>query len=139
MHCGMLSGSMPQSKREKTLEAFRNGDISVVVATDVAGRGLHVEGIELVVNYNIPHDAEDYVHRIGRTGRAGAEGVSVSFACESDSFYIPDIEELMGRTLDCERPPEEWLEQPPEQRKRRRSSRRRGGRGRGGQRGKKQN
>jgi ATP-dependent RNA helicase RhlB len=111
--CGMLSGALPQQKRERTLEAFRENKINILVATDVAGRGLHIDGVSHVINYNVPHEAEDYVHRIGRTGRAGASGVSISFACETDSFYIPAIEEYIGREIECEVPEEEWLEKPP--------------------------
>ncbi|MBT7313202.1 MAG: ATP-dependent RNA helicase RhlB, partial [Halieaceae bacterium] len=77
----------------------------VLVATDVAGRGIHVEGISHVVNYNLPEDPEDYVHRIGRTGRAGATGVSISFASEDDAFLLPDIEALLGHSLACISPP----------------------------------
>ena len=84
----------------------------VLVATDVAARGLHVEGISHVVNYSLPLDPEDYVHRIGRTGRAGASGISVSFATEEDSFQIPDIEEFLGRSLQCQHPDDAWLTLP---------------------------
>lgn len=108
----LLSGALTQKVREKTLEAFKKGQIKVLVATDVAGRGLHVEGISHVINYNMPTDPEDYVHRIGRTGRAGAKGISISFACEDDSFYIPDIEKYIGRHLCCINPQEEWLKMP---------------------------
>ncbi|MBL6820857.1 MAG: ATP-dependent RNA helicase RhlB [Luminiphilus sp.] len=105
VHCGMLSGEVTQAKRTKTLENFRSGRSKVLVATDVAGRGIHVEGISHVVNYNLPEDPEDYVHRIGRTGRAGAKGVSVSFASEDDAFLLPDIEGLLGHPLACMSPP----------------------------------
>ena len=115
LNSGLLSGEVDQKERIKTLERFREGEIRVLVATDVAGRGLHVEGISHVVNYNLPHSPEDYVHRIGRTGRAGATGTSVSFACEYDSFQLPGIEELLGHELPCQRPPEDWLTLPPPQ------------------------
>jgi len=105
VHCGMLSGEITQAKRTKTLENFKSGRSKVLVATDVAGRGIHVEGISHVVNYNLPEDPEDYVHRIGRTGRAGAKGVSVSFASEDDAFLLPDIEALLGHSLACMSPP----------------------------------
>lgn len=108
----MLTGEVSQQKRVKTLEAFRNGRIKVLVATDVAGRGIHVDGVSHVINYNLPEDPEDYVHRIGRTGRAGAEGVSYSFACESDSFMLPEIEELIGQRLECIQPDENLLKRP---------------------------
>ncbi len=107
--CAMLSGEVSQQQRMKTLDDFKNGKIRVLVATDVAGRGLHIEGISHVINYNLPEDAEDYVHRIGRTGRAGASGISVSFADEEESFYLPAIEEYMGRKLSCVYPEEELL------------------------------
>lgn len=106
IRCGMLSGEIPQQKRSKTLELFKTGKIKVMVATDVAGRGIHIDDISHVVNYNLPEDPEDYVHRIGRTGRAGAKGVSISLACEDDAFMLPAIEELLGQKLKCERPPE---------------------------------
>lgn len=109
---GLLSGDVSQTSRIKTLEAFRNGQIRVLVATDVAGRGLHVEDISHVVNYNMPLNADDYVHRIGRTGRAGATGISVSFADEMDAQQIPAIEEYMGRSLTCVYPEEPLLTEP---------------------------
>ncbi len=106
LNCGMLSGEISQARRTRTLENFKSGKTRVLVATDVAGRGIHVEGISHVVNYNLPEDPEDYVHRIGRTGRAGARGVSISFASEDDAFLIPDIEALLGHSLACIAPPD---------------------------------
>ena len=106
---GILSGEIPQAKRTRTLEQFKTGAIKVLVATDVAGRGIHVEGVSHVVNYNLPEDPEDYVHRIGRTGRAGATGTSISFASEDDAFLLPDLEALLGSRLECTHPPEELL------------------------------
>lgn len=111
---GLLAGDVPQKKRIRTLEDFRSGDIAVLVATDVAGRGLHIEDISHVVNYNLPEDPEDYVHRIGRTGRAGSEGISITLACESDSFMLPNIEALLGASLQCEHPSEILLQEIPE-------------------------
>lgn len=105
----MMSGEIPQHKRIKTLENFRTGKIQVLVATDVAGRGIHIDGVDLVVNYQLPEDSDDYVHRIGRTGRAGASGSSICFACEDDSFLIPDIESQTGVKLDCVHPDAELL------------------------------
>ena len=110
---GLLSGDIDQRKRIVTLEAFREGKIRVLVATDVAARGLHIEAISHVINYNLPQDPEDYIHRIGRTGRAGATGTSVSFATEDDSYSIPDIEKLLGRKLPCVYPAEGWTTPPP--------------------------
>ncbi|MCP4669508.1 MAG: ATP-dependent RNA helicase RhlB, partial [Deltaproteobacteria bacterium] len=116
MNCEFLSGEVPQRKRIRILENFKKGKIRVLVATDVAGRGIHVEGISHVINYTLPHDPEDYVHRIGRTGRAGVSGTSVSFACEEDSFFIPDIEEFTGQKLNCTTPDDDWLVLPPKPR-----------------------
>jgi ATP-dependent RNA helicase RhlB len=106
---GILSGEVPQNKRTRTLEDFKSGAIKVLVATDVAGRGIHVDGVSHVVNYNLPEDPEDYVHRIGRTGRAGASGTSISFASEDDAFLLPDIEQLLGSRLECTHPPGDLL------------------------------
>lgn len=113
VNCAMISGEIDQNKRIKTLEDFRSGKIRVMVATDVAGRGLHIEGVSHVINYTLPNDPEDYVHRIGRTGRAGALGTSISFACEEDSFHLPDIEALLGHELPCTHPNQTWLTLPP--------------------------
>jgi len=99
IHCGLLSGDVSQAQRGKTLEAFRNGKFKVLVATDVAARGLHIEGVSHVVNYSLPMDPQDYVHRIGRTGRAGASGISVSFATETEAYQLPEIEKYIGRKL----------------------------------------
>ncbi len=111
--CAMLSGEVPQNKRTKTLEDFRNGKIRVLVATDVAGRGIHIDGVSHVINYTLPYESEDYVHRIGRTGRAGASGISISFACEEGSFYIPEIEAFIGAKLPCTTPEPELLKPAP--------------------------
>ena len=105
----LLSGEVAQVKRVKTLERFRSGDTPILVATDVAGRGIHVDGVSHVFNYDLPEELEDYVHRIGRTGRAGATGISISFASEDDAFIIPDLEEMLGKRLDCEPTPSELL------------------------------
>ena len=100
----LLSGEVPQHKRIKTLDQFKNGQIEILVATDVAGRGIHVDGVSHVFNYNLPEDPEDYVHRIGRTGRADETGISISFACEDDAFLLPEIEKYIGMKLNCEYP-----------------------------------
>ncbi len=99
-----LAGDVPQRKRLATLNRFKEGKIRYVVATDVAGRGIHVEGISHVINYDLPEDAEDYVHRIGRTGRAGAQGISISFVAEDDAFNLPDIEAFLGEPVACTQP-----------------------------------
>lgn len=123
--CDLLSGDVKQNRRIKALEDFRSGKIRVLIATDVAGRGLHVDDISHVVNYHLPLDPDAYVHRIGRTGRAGASGVSISFATEQDSFQIPGIEEYLGRELRCEYPDDELLQPLPEPQKKAASAPRR--------------
>ncbi len=109
INCAELSGDIPQHQRIQRLDQFKAGKFRVLVATDVAGRGLHIEGMDHVINFMLPHDPEDYVHRIGRTGRAGAAGTSISFADEEEAFYLPPIEEYMGRKLSCIQPDEDWL------------------------------
>ena len=97
--CGLLSGDVRQNKRQKILADFTAGAIPVLIATDVAARGLHIEGVTHVFNYDLPQQAEDYVHRIGRTARAGTAGVAVSFACENYSFSLPEIQEYIGQSI----------------------------------------
>ncbi len=113
IECEILSGAVDQKKRMRVLDDFRSGKLRIVVATDVAGRGLHVDNIDHVVNFDLPYEAEDYVHRIGRTGRAGAEGTAVSFACEDESFGIPEIEKYMGETMSCKYPEDVLLRALP--------------------------
>ena len=114
INCGLLSGEIPQNKRIRTLGEFKSGKLPVLVATDVAGRGLHIEDVSHVVNYTLPEEPEDYVHRIGRTGRAGAVGTSISFACEEDSFLLPGIEEKLGQKLECIHPDGALLTKAPD-------------------------
>ena len=109
---GILSGDVPQNRRMKALESFKNGALKVMVATDVAGRGIHVDGVSHVINYTLPEEPEDYVHRIGRTGRAGKTGTSISFACEDDAFRLEPIEKLLETKLKCVMPEESLLEKP---------------------------
>ena len=109
--CSVLSGDIAQDKRFKVLNDFKNGNINLLVATDVAARGLHVKDISHVINYDLPQEPEHYIHRIGRTGRAGATGTSISFADEMSSFFIPNIEEVLGHKIECEYPSES-LEKP---------------------------
>lgn len=116
----LLSGEVAQNKRLRTLDKFKDGSIKALVATDVAGRGIHVTGVTHVFNYNLPENAEDYVHRIGRTGRAGETGVSISFASEDDAFSLPAIESYIGQKLACTIPEEGLmaaLEKPAIERK----------------------
>jgi len=97
--CAVLSGDVPQKKRERLLQAFKDGKVHVLVATDVAARGLHISNVSHVINFDLPQDAEDYVHRIGRTARAGASGQAHSFACERYAFSLADIETYIGHKL----------------------------------------
>ena len=94
-----LSGDIPQKKREKIIKDFQSGAINIVVATDVAARGLHIPDITHVFNYDLPQVAEDYVHRIGRTARAGASGTAISFACEEYVYSLPEIEHYIHNKL----------------------------------------
>lgn len=96
---GVLSGDVPQKKRESLLNKFQKGQLEILVATDVAARGLHIDGVSHVYNYDLPFDAEDYVHRIGRTARLGAEGDAISFACERYAMSLPDIEAYIEQKL----------------------------------------
>ncbi|GAC1331231.1 MAG: hypothetical protein NVS1B6_06140 [Steroidobacteraceae bacterium] len=94
-----ISGDVPQTKRLKMMRDFHNGDIAVLIATDVASRGLHIPDVSHVFNFDLPNDAEDYVHRIGRTARAGAEGDAISFGCEEYAISLPDIESYIGHQI----------------------------------------
>lgn len=96
---GVLSGDVPQKKRERLLQQFKDGEITILVATDVAARGLHIPDVSHVINFDLPQDPEDYVHRVGRTARAGASGDAISFACETYAFSLMDIEEYIGRKI----------------------------------------
>ena len=99
---GVLSGDVPQKKRESLLKKFQAGQLELLVATDVAARGLHIDGVSHVYNYDLPFDAEDYVHRIGRTARLGAEGDAISFACERYAMSLPDIEAYIEQKIPSE-------------------------------------
>jgi ATP-dependent RNA helicase RhlB len=96
---GLLTGDIAQNKRLRLLDELASDTIEVLIATDVAARGLHIPDVTHVFNYDLPDDKEDYVHRIGRTARAGAEGVAISFACEDNAFNLPAIETYIGHQL----------------------------------------
>lgn len=91
-----ISGDVPQKKRMKMLERFQAGELAVLIGTDVASRGLHIPDVQCVINYDLPQDSEDYVHRIGRTARAGAAGDAISFGCETYAMSLPEIEDYIG-------------------------------------------
>ena len=99
---GMLSGEVPQKQRLKLLDRFTSGDLPILVATDVAARGLHIPEVSHVINYDLPQDPEDYVHRVGRTARVGADGDAVSFACERYVFSLTEIENFIGKQIPVE-------------------------------------
>ncbi|NVJ50357.1 MAG: ATP-dependent RNA helicase RhlB [Gammaproteobacteria bacterium] len=96
---GLLTGDVPQKKRMALLDKFKTDELPALIATDVAARGLHIDDVTHVINYDLPEDAEDYVHRIGRTARAGAEGDAISFACEDSAFALPAIEEYIEHEI----------------------------------------
>jgi ATP-dependent RNA helicase RhlB len=96
---GVLSGDVPQKKRESLLARFVKGELTMLVATDVAARGLHIPAVSHVFNFDLPMDAEDYVHRIGRTARLGAEGDAISFACDEYAISLPDIEAYIEQKI----------------------------------------
>ncbi|MDQ7090274.1 MAG: DEAD/DEAH box helicase [Methylococcales bacterium] len=95
----VLSGDVPQDKRQKLLASFQENKLNLMIATDVAARGLHIADVSHVINYDLPQDAEDYVHRIGRTARFGAKGEAISFVCEEYAYYMPDIEDFIAQKI----------------------------------------
>jgi len=99
VHAKAISGDVPQKKRQRLLLAFQSGDLPVLIGTDVASRGLHIPDVQCVINYDLPQDSEDYVHRIGRTARAGASGDAISFGCETYAVSLPDIEDFIGHKI----------------------------------------
>jgi ATP-dependent RNA helicase RhlB len=108
----VLSGDVPQKKRLRLLERFQAGELPVLVATDVAARGLHIADVTHVFNFDLPQDAEDYVHRIGRTARAGAKGAAVSFACEEFVFSLEEIHAYIGTDIPVEAVTDEMIVKP---------------------------
>ncbi|HTX24623.1 MAG TPA: DEAD/DEAH box helicase [Steroidobacteraceae bacterium] len=111
-HAQAISGDVPQTKRLQFLRDFHNGDLAVLIATDVASRGLHIPDVSHVFNFDLPQDPADYVHRIGRTARAGAEGDAISFACEEFAVSLPDIEQYLGHKIPAAAIAPELLSQP---------------------------
>ncbi len=135
-NAAVLSGDVPQSARLRLLADFTEGRLPIMVATDVAARGLHIPDVSHVFNYDLPQNAEDYVHRIGRTARAGATGDAISFACEKYVFSLPEIEAYIGHkiptavmTPDLLPPLERPVEQASDRYKDREHRRDKGGRG----------
>ncbi|MBS3954551.1 MAG: DEAD/DEAH box helicase [Methylomicrobium sp.] len=95
----VLSGDVPQEKRQRLLGDFQENKLQLLIATDVAARGLHITDVSHVINYDLPQDAEDYVHRIGRTARFGASGEAISFICEEYAYSMPDIETFINQKV----------------------------------------
>ncbi len=121
----VLSGDVRQKKRESLLASFKKGEIDILVVTDVAARGLHLPDVSHVFNFDLPQDAEDYVHRIGRTARLGNEGDAISFACENYAHHLPAIEDYIGHPIESESISEDMLPEliRPKRRPRREKSR----------------
>jgi ATP-dependent RNA helicase RhlE len=123
-----IHGNKSQNARQQALAAFRRNKVQVLVATDVAARGIDVDGITHVVNFDLPDEPENYVHRIGRTGRAGAEGTAISFCSVSERHDLWAIERLIGKKVPvANQQPSEQRQHPQTDRKRSRKSRRRRG------------
>jgi ATP-dependent RNA helicase RhlB len=121
-----ITGDLPQRQRFKLMERFKDGQIKILLATDVASRGIHVEDISHVINYDLPQDAENYIHRIGRTARAGKDGKAISLACEEYVQHLEPIEEILGYKLPVVWPEDDWFMEDrsrPEDRERRRFGR----------------
>lgn len=123
----LLTGDVPQKKRQSLLRRFTNGELKIMVATDVAARGLHIPDVSHVINFDLPQDAEDYVHRIGRTARAGAKGDAISFACDEYVFSLPEIEEYVAHKITVQQISAEMLPKPQPPLKIERKPRRQGG------------
>ncbi len=112
LEADLLSGDIPQNKRQHLLERFQRGELPILVATDVAARGLHIPEVSHVINFDLPQDSEDYVHRIGRTARIGASGDAISFACEEYVFSLPDIEAFIEQKIPAQPVTEVLLVEP---------------------------
>jgi ATP-dependent RNA helicase RhlB len=105
-----ITGTVHQKKRLKIMQEFKAGEVKILVATDVASRGIHVEDIDIVINYDIPQDPEDYVHRIGRTGRVGKSGKAIMLACETYVYYLEPVEKFIGEKIKVEWAQDDWYE-----------------------------
>ena len=106
-----ITGDLPQEKRFKLMERFKEGKIKMLIATDVASRGIHVEDISHVINFDLPQDPENYVHRIGRTARAGKTGKSIAFACEAYVFHLEPLEALLNAKIPVVWPEDDWFKE----------------------------
>jgi ATP-dependent RNA helicase RhlB len=101
-----ITGTVDQKKRLRIMQRFKAGEVQILIATDVASRGIHVDDIDLVINYDVPQDPEDYVHRIGRTGRLGKAGKAILLACEKYVYHLEAVEQFIGEKIK-----QEWAEE----------------------------
>ena len=133
INAAAISGDVPQNKRLRMLREFQAGELHVLIGTDVASRGLHIPDVQYVINYDLPQDAEDYVHRIGRTARAGAQGDAISFGCETYAIALPEIEDYIGHKIPVANYDSSILPEltKPKRRPRKKTPQRRGGSGGG--------
>ena len=99
LNVGEMHSDLEQNKREEILHEFRNGKVNILVATDIVARGIDIDDIRLVINYDVPHDNEDYVHRIGRTARANNDGCAITFVSESEQTKFAQIEKFLDKTI----------------------------------------
>ena len=136
LNVGEMHSDLDQAQRDVVMREFKNGRIDILVATDIVSRGIDIDDIRLVINYDAPRDCEDYVHRIGRTARAGAEGRAITFVAVDDQARFAAIEEFIGREVE-KLPLPEGLGEAPEYNPKKNSGRSKGGRGRGGHGGRK--
>jgi ATP-dependent RNA helicase RhlB len=104
-----ITGDLPQRKRFRLMEQFKKGQIKILLATDVASRGIHVEDISHVINYDLPQESENYIHRIGRTARAGKTGRALSLACEHYVFHLEPLEKMLGYKIPVVWPGDDWF------------------------------
>jgi superfamily II DNA/RNA helicase len=133
INCAPMHSDLSQAERDEVMYKFKAGQVDVLVATDIVARGIDIDDILMVINYDVPHDAEDYVHRIGRTARAQRDGVAITFVSDADMRYFADIERFLEKDIQ-KNPLPEGLGEGPEYKTSapRKNSRGRGGRGRGG-------
>ena len=129
INCGAMHSDLEQAERDDVMFKFKSGQYDVLVATDIVARGIDIDDIEMVINYDLPHDTEDYVHRIGRTARANRDGVAISFVAEEDIYWCQQIEKFLGKEIEKMPLPEECGEGPAYTKQNKPMKNRRGGKG----------
>jgi superfamily II DNA/RNA helicase len=129
INCAEMHSDLSQAERDDVMYRFKAGQVDVLIATDIVSRGIDIDDIRIVINYDVPHDAEDYVHRIGRTARADRDGVAITFVSEAEIYKFQEIEHFLGKEVE-KRPLPEHLGESPEyvKREKKRSNTRRHGR-----------